>query len=135
MPEAPARFPPVSTRRAPCTSHCSLSTRIGEGMATFDPYAPQETKFRREFLIRAALLAIPLAAVLISSPDIDLSISSVVREACPIQSAPGRPWCATWTVGLARQFFMVLFLLVAIATLVATVRVLVTKRRWLGSEQ
>lgn len=104
-------------------------------MATFDPYAPQETKFRREFLMRAGLLAIPLAAVLISTPDIDLAISSAVREACPIQSAPGRPWCATWTVGLARQFFMVLFLLVGIATLVATVRVLVAKRCWFGSEQ
>lgn len=103
-------------------------------MASVDPYTPDETKFRREFLIGAAMLAIPLGAVLISAPEIDLSISGAAWEACPAAAA-GKPWCATWAVTLARQLFMVLFALVALATLAVTARVIITRRKWFGSEQ
>ncbi len=103
-------------------------------MAAIDPYAPQETKFRREFLIAAVVFAVPLALMTIPNPWIDLSISSAARESCALTS-PGGPWCPTWAVTNARRFFMVVFLLIAFATLVVTVRTLIAKRRWFGAEQ
>jgi len=105
-------------------------------MAAIDPYAPQETKFRREFLIAAAALALPLAVVLVANPGIDLAISTAVREACPLPPLrPGGPWCPTDAVGLARKAFMVLFLFVAFATLIVSVRVALARRKWLGLDQ
>jgi len=103
-------------------------------MAAVDPYSLEERQFRREFLIGAGLLAIPLAALMVSSPGIDLAISAFAKSAC---SAPmhGNRWCATWTVSLARNIFLAAFVLVTLATLVATVRIVKTKRRWLGPEQ
>ena len=103
-------------------------------MASFDPFAPQETKFRRDFLVGATLLAIPLAAVLIATPQIDLGISGAAREICTGQSAQG-PWCRTWPVMVVRYSFMGLFFLVSIATLVATIRLLHAERRVFGLAQ
>jgi lipid A 4'-phosphatase len=105
-------------------------------MAVVDPYAPQEAKFRREFLIGAAVLAVPLAVLLLANPGIDLAISNAVREACPAAPAfPGRPWCPTTAVTVTRRAFQVIFLLIAIATLVMTVRFVLAERKWFGLEQ
>jgi lipid A 4'-phosphatase len=105
-------------------------------MTSIDPYTPQETKFRREFLIAAALLAVPLAAVLIGTPQIDLAISSAVRQACPVAPVvQGGPWCPTLAVTAARKVFMGIFLLLAVATLLASVRVFIAQRKWFGFAQ
>jgi lipid A 4'-phosphatase len=105
-------------------------------MAAIDPYAPQETKFRREFLIGAAALALPLAVVLVANPGIDLAISSAVREACALPPRnPGGPWCPTEAVTAARKAFMAVFLLAACATLIVSIRVVLAQRKWLGLEQ
>lgn len=105
-------------------------------MATIDSYAPEETKFRREFLIRAALLSLPLAVVLIANPDIDLGLSGALRHACPVPAAtPGSPWCPTEAVALARKAFMAIFLFVALATVIASIRVFLAERKWFGTEQ
>jgi lipid A 4'-phosphatase len=103
-------------------------------MSAFDPYCPQETKFRREFLIGAAALAVPLGAVLVVHPQLDLALSTAFWEMCPAPGA-GRPWCAIETVTTARQLFMALFALLALATLVVTARVLIARRQWLGLDQ
>ncbi|MCC7254238.1 phosphatase PAP2 family protein [Hyphomicrobium sp.] len=105
-------------------------------MAAVDPFAPQETRFRREFLIGAGVLAMLLAAVHVSSPGIDLAISSAVREVCPVpQAAPGAPWCPTAAVSTARKAFMAIFLFVAFATLIVSIRVFLAERRWFGLDQ
>lgn len=105
-------------------------------MAAIDPYAHKETKFRREFLIGAAALSVPLAAVLIANPGIDLAISNAVREACPVPPVrSGAPWCPTTAVAVARKAFMAIFLLVTIATLVVATRLLLAERKWFGFEQ
>lgn len=103
-------------------------------MTGIHSYTPQETKFRREFLIAAALLALPLAVVMIANPGIDLAISSAAKAACS-SASPGGPWCATWTVDIARKTFMAIFAIVGICTIVATVRTLLAKRQWFGLEQ
>jgi len=103
-------------------------------MITVDPFSPQETRFRRDFLIGAAAVIVPMAALLISMPEIDLSISNAIWEVCP-GARGGRPWCAIEPVMAARQIFMGVFFLVAIATAVATVRIVLQKRQWLGYEQ
>lgn len=105
-------------------------------MAPVDPFTPEETKFRREFLIGAALLAVPLAVVLVSNPGIDIAISSAAREACPVGVAnPGRPWCPTTAIDLARRAFQMIFLLLALATVVMTIRIVLAERKWFGLEQ
>lgn len=105
-------------------------------MAVRDPYAPEEIKFRREFLIAAAALAVPLAVLLVTNPGIDLAISQAARDACAVEPAkPGGPWCPTSAVALARKAFMGVFLLIAIAAVVTTVRVVAAQRRWIGLEQ
>ncbi|MGE0022310.1 MAG: phosphatase PAP2 family protein [Hyphomicrobium sp.] len=103
-------------------------------MAAVDPYSPEEMRFRREFLIGAALLAIPLAALMVSSPGIDLAISAFAKGACTAPMS-GNRWCATWSVSLARNIFLAIFVLVSLVTLVATVRIVRAKGRWLGAEQ
>lgn len=103
-------------------------------MLASNPYAPEETKFRREFLIGAAALTIPLAVILVFNPDIDLALSTAFWEMCPGPSA-GRPWCATEAITTAREVFMAIFAIVAFATLIATARVLIEKRRWFGLDQ
>jgi lipid A 4'-phosphatase len=103
-------------------------------MSASDPYAPQETKFRREFLFAAAALAIPLGVLLVSNPEIDLALSGAFWGMCPAPSA-GRAWCATSTITSARQIFMGVFAVVALATLVVTARVLIEKRQWFGLDQ
>lgn len=105
-------------------------------MAAIDPFTPQETRFRRDFLIGAAVLTLPLAVVLIANPGIDLAVSEAVREACPAASAlPGRPWCPTTAVTLARRAFQVVFLLLALATLIVATRLVFAERKWFGLEQ
>lgn len=105
-------------------------------MAAIDPFAPQETRFRRDFLIGAAVLALPLAFILIANPGIDIAVSDAVREACPVAAAPpGKPWCATTAVTLARRAFQVVFLLLALATVIVAARLVVAKRKWFGLEQ
>ena len=94
-----------------------------------------ESKLRREFLIGTVLMAFPLAALLISAPQIDLGVSAAVRQLC--EPAPaGFPWCRSVTaVTLARNVFIGLFAAVAIATVATTVYVMVTERRLLGFRQ
>jgi lipid A 4'-phosphatase len=105
-------------------------------MSVLDPYTPQETKFRREFLVGTALLAVPLAVVLVANPGIDLAISSALREACPVAPAlPGRPWCQTATIDVARRAFQVIFVLLALSTLIAAVRLVIAERKWFGLAQ
>lgn len=105
-------------------------------MAAHDPHAPEEIKFRREFMVAAAILAVPLAVILIANPGIDLSISQAARDACSVPPlAPGRPWCPTATVDFVRTIFMGVFALVSIAAIAAAVRVVVGRRKWLGLEQ
>ena len=105
-------------------------------MTAIDPYAPQETKFRREFMIGAALLALPLAAVLVAIPSIDLDIAGAAKAVCTVpQSAPAGPWCPTDMVALARKVFMAIFLFVAFATVIVSIRVLMAERKWFGFEQ
>lgn len=105
-------------------------------MTAIDPYTPQETRFRRDFLVAASLLAVPLAVVLVANPGIDLALSSAVREACPVAPAlPGKPWCQTTTVTIARRAFQVVFLLLALATLIAAARLVLKERKWFGLAQ
>ncbi|WP_072395378.1 phosphatase PAP2 family protein [Hyphomicrobium sp. CS1GBMeth3] len=105
-------------------------------MAAHDPHAPEEVKFRREFLIAAAVLAAPLAAILIANPDIDLAISQAAREACSVPATvPGRPWCPTDAMDFARRIFMAIFALVSIAAVITALRVVVARRKWIGLEQ
>lgn len=105
-------------------------------MATVDPYTPQETKFRREFLIGTALLAVPLAVVLIANPGIDLGISDALRSACPTEpTLPGRPWCPTTAVDIARRSFQIVFALLALGTLIVAARLALAERKWFGLEQ
>lgn len=105
-------------------------------MAALDPHAPEEIKFRREFLIAVSALALPLAVVLVANPGIDLAISNAVREACAIPpTTPGGPWCPTSAIAAARKAFMALFLFVAAAALIATVRVVMAERNLLGFQQ
>jgi lipid A 4'-phosphatase len=74
--------------------------------------------------------------LLIANPDIDLAVSNAVREACPIPpAAQGGPWCPTATVVTVRKIFMAIFLLLALATLVVSIRVLLAERKWFGSAQ
>lgn len=103
-------------------------------MAVIDPYAPEETKFRREFLIATTALALVLAAIVVINPGLDLALSHAVRDACADPSGEGA-WCASWAITAARRGFMAFFALVSLATLIATARVLVAERRWLGSAQ
>jgi lipid A 4'-phosphatase len=103
-------------------------------MLAFDPYAPEETKFRREFLIAATAAAFAIGAILVANPSIDLALSTALWEACPGTSA-GRPWCAVSAVTTARTFFMGVFAVIAFATLIVTLRTLIEKRRWLGLDQ
>jgi lipid A 4'-phosphatase len=103
-------------------------------MSAFDPYGPGETKFRREFLIGAAALVVPLGTFLVLHPELDLALSTTFWEMCPPPKA-GRPWCTTETVTMARQLFIALFALLALATLAVTTRVLIARRRWLGLDQ
>lgn len=101
-----------------------------------DPYAPQEKKFRREFLIGAALISLPLAIVLIANPGIDLGLSAALRQACPVPAIQnGAPWCPTDTVAFARKIFMAIFLFIAFATLIVSIRVYLAERKWFGHEQ
>ncbi len=104
-------------------------------MTTVDPYAPQETKFRREFLFSAAMIFMPLAALLIPYADVDLAVSAAAKTACHLSQPGGGPWCPTFAVTTARQFFMFIFGAIAIATVAVTVRTLLAKRRWFGREQ
>lgn len=105
-------------------------------MAAVDPYAPQETRFRREFLIGASVLAIAFAVLLVGNPGIDLAISGAAKAACHVPPPfPGGPWCPTDAVAMARKIFMVIFAIVAVATLVMSVRIVLAKRKWLGFEQ
>jgi lipid A 4'-phosphatase len=96
-------------------------------MTDVDAFAPAETKFRRNFLICAAVLSMPLAAILIANPDIDLSITSAARSACPVATLDGK-WCDTWIITSARKAFMIVFTIVMLATLVATFRSLSSDR-------
>lgn len=105
-------------------------------MAARDPFAPEEIKFRRDFLIASGLLAVPLGVILIANPGIDLAISQAAREACTVPPAgPGEAWCPTEAMDLARRAFMGLFVLVAIAAVAAAIRVIVAERQWMGSQQ
>lgn len=97
-------------------------------------HALSESRFRREFLTATVLLALAFAAVLLSAPEIDLAISAAVRHACALTPA-GMPWCPTWPVVWARRLFMALFILIAIATLIATVVVVRRERRLFGLSQ
>lgn len=103
-------------------------------MTAIDRHIAAESRFRREFLVTTALLALPAAAVLVSTPEIDLAISAVARGACDLVP-PGVAWCGTWAVTTARQAFMGLFVLIALASLVATAVVCLSERRLFGSRQ
>lgn len=97
-------------------------------------HALPESRFRREFLTATVLLALPLATVLLSAPEIDLAISAAARHACALTPA-GMPWCPTWPIVWARRLFMALFILIAIAALIATVVVVRRERRLFGLPQ
>ena len=105
-------------------------------VAAIDSYAPQETKFRREFLIGAALLSLPFAMLLVANPDIDLAISGALHDACSVPAVrQGGPWCPTETVSLARNIFMAIFGFIAFATLIISIRVFRAERKLFGYEQ
>lgn len=103
-------------------------------MAGIDPFAPQEKKFRREFLIASTVLALLLAAVLIPNWGIDLTISAAAKAMCPVATTKG-PWCPMWPVQTARHFFTGVFSIILAATIAVTIRTLIAKRRWFGAEQ
>lgn len=103
-------------------------------MTAYDHKAA-ESKLRREFLIGTVLMAFPLAAVLISAPQIDLGVSAAVRQLCEPEPA-GYPWCRSMTaITFARNVFIGLLILVAIATVATTIFVMVRERRLLGFRQ
>ncbi|WP_295556230.1 phosphatase PAP2 family protein [uncultured Hyphomicrobium sp.] len=105
-------------------------------MSGIDPYAPHEIKFRREFLVGAALLSVPLAVLMVSNPGIDLAISNAFQQACAIPPiAKGAPWCPTDAVAMTRKIFMGVFLLVVFATLIVSIRTFLAGRKLFGAEQ
>ena len=98
--------------------------------------APRETIFRHVLLISSTALILSLGALFLANPDIDLAISNAAREACPVPApSPGRAWCPTAAITSARLVFMAIFLLVIVATLLASVSVLVAERKWFGLAQ
>ena len=101
---------------------------------TVHDHRAAESKLRREFLIGTVLIAFPLAAVLISTPEIDLGLSAAVRHACEPVPA-GYPWCPTRTIVTARNVFIGLFVVVALATLAVTLSVMLSERRLFGFRQ
>lgn len=103
-------------------------------MTATDLLAVREAKFRRTFLIATAVIFLLLTATLVPISSIDLTISENAKAACPMPSARG-PWCPMTAVVTARQFFTGVFILIFLATLAATIRTLLAKRRWFGAEQ
>lgn len=105
-------------------------------VAAIDSYAPQETKFRREFLIGAALLSLPFAMLLVANPDIDLAISGALHDACSVPAVrQGGPWCPTETLAFARNIFIAIFGFIAFATLIISIRAFRAERKLFGYEQ
>ena len=101
-----------------------------------DPFEPRENKFRRDFLLAAVLIAIPLSVILVAHPTIDLAISSALRSACPVPPVVAKgPWCPTTMVTASRQLFMGIFLVIALATLAAGVRIVRSERKLFGLAQ
>lgn len=97
--------------------------------AGIDTSVQRDTKFRREFLTGAAVLALPLAIVSVASPTIDLAVSNAIRDVCE------DAWCRGPALTVARYAFISLFVLICVATLIATTRVLVESGRWFGATQ
>ena len=85
-------------------------------MRMVDPYLPEETRFRRHFLIATTALAAVLGIVLVSWPEIDLALSRAM-QVCP--DAPSfAPWCETDpAVATLRKVFMALTVIIAAAVL------------------
>lgn len=105
-------------------------------MAERDPFAPEEIRFRRDFLIGSALLTLCLGAILVANPGIDIAVSQTAKDACSVQPPhPGMAWCPTVAMDLARKAFLALFVLVAIAAVVAAAHIVITERRWIGAQQ
>ncbi|MFN3745435.1 MAG: phosphatase PAP2 family protein [Hyphomicrobiaceae bacterium] len=105
-------------------------------MTVVDPYAPQELKFRRTFMIATVGLMIPLAALLVAVPEIDLTVSGFAKELCPAsaRSLTGA-WCPASALNAVRSAFIALFMLVVGATLAVSVGVLIAKRKLFGTAQ
>lgn len=91
--------------------------------------ASKESRFRREFLLIALALAPPLAILMIANPGIDLAVSGAIRDVC------ANSWCRGPALVAVRYAFIGIFVLICIATLAVTVRVLVESGRWFGATQ
>lgn len=105
-------------------------------MSSVDPFESTETRFRREFAIGAVGIATVLAAVFMTQPELDLTISGAARDACAVPpTKPGGAWCPTDAVDLARHAFMALFITSAILIVAWAIRATVTEKKLVGSQQ
>lgn len=86
-------------------------------MTTVDFHHPEETQFRRGFLIAGLAFGVLAAVLLVRFPEIDLWFSYFLRSICAQASADG--WCETPPVAALRSFFIFLFWSACLASVLA----------------
>lgn len=102
-------------------------------MRMVDPYSPAEIRFRRRFVIVTAGLAVLAAAVFLSFPQIDISVSKALRVCTGVYDAP---WCSqNPIVEFFRDIFIGMTVVAGIGIFVGLVRTLIAHRKWLGLAQ
>jgi lipid A 4'-phosphatase len=103
-------------------------------MLMVDPYLPEEARFRRRFLIATGALAAVLGIVLVSWPEIDLTLSKAM-QVCP-GARSYAPWCESDPgVAMLRKAFMAMSVLIAAAVLFGAVRTVVQRGGLVGLAQ
>jgi len=86
-------------------------------MTAVDFHHPNETQFRRNFLIAGLGAGVLAGLILVSFPEIDLWFSASMRRICSASSHAG--WCRDRYVLAVRSFFIFLFWLACLASMVA----------------
>lgn len=103
-------------------------------MRMADPYIPAEIAFRRRFLIGTLLTGAAAAAVMLTWPEIDLEVSEALRL-CPSASFAA-PWCLVDpTLEAVRNGFIVLSVIIGVATVIGGLRTILERRGLVGLAQ